>query len=69
MCNVSLPFLSQVEQGKRTAQIGKVLEVCQRFGVELILRLPDEVGRTGSDATDLVRMGSGLLKNHDFGGI
>lgn len=43
LCNVSLPFLNQVEQGKRTAQIGKVLEVCQRFGVEVILRLPDEV--------------------------
>ncbi|MDO8891087.1 MAG: hypothetical protein Q7V00_04515 [Sulfurimicrobium sp.] len=45
--NVSLPFLNQVEQGKRTAQIGKVLDVCLRFGIELILRLPDEVGANG----------------------
>ncbi len=28
LCNVSLPFLNQVEQGKSTAQIGKVLDVC-----------------------------------------
>lgn len=47
LCNVSLPFLNQVEQGKRTAQIGKELEVCRRFGVEVILRLPDEVGTDG----------------------
>ncbi|MDO9189283.1 MAG: helix-turn-helix domain-containing protein [Thiobacillus sp.] len=47
LCNVSLPFLNQVEQGKRTAQIGKVLDVCLRFGIELILRLPDEVGANG----------------------
>ncbi len=69
LCNVSLPFISQVEQGKRTAQIGKVFEVCQRFDVELILWLPDEIGRTGSDATDPVGVGSGLLKNPDLGGI
>lgn len=41
LCNVSLSFLNQVERGKATAQIGKVLDVCQRFGVEIILRLPD----------------------------
>lgn len=67
LCNVSLPFLNRVEQGKRTAQIGKVLEVCQRFGVELILRLPDEVGLTASDAAATVGTGSGLLKNRNLG--
>lgn len=41
LCNVSLPFLNQVEQGKSTAQIGKVLDVCQRFGIEVIFKLPD----------------------------
>lgn len=40
LCNVSLPFLNQVEQGKPTAQIGKVLEVCRRLGIELVLKLP-----------------------------
>ncbi len=43
LCNVSLPFLNQLEQGKSTAQIGKVLEVCQRFGIEVIFRLPEEI--------------------------
>ncbi len=40
LCNVSLPFLNGVEQGKATAQIGKVLAVCQRFGIEVRLSLP-----------------------------
>lgn len=40
LCNVSLPFLNQVEQGKSTAQIGKVLEVCRRHGIEVVFHLP-----------------------------
>lgn len=40
LCNVSLPFLNSLEQGKATAQIGKVLSVCSRFGIEFRLRLP-----------------------------
>jgi transcriptional regulator with XRE-family HTH domain len=40
LCNVSLPFLNGLEQGKSTAQVGKVLTVCQRFGIEVTLRLP-----------------------------
>lgn len=42
LCNVSLPFLNGLEQGKSTAQVGKVLAVCSRFGIELRLRLPGE---------------------------
>lgn len=44
LCNVSLPFLNGLEQGKATAQIGKVLSVCQRFGIEVTLRLPRAPG-------------------------
>lgn len=44
LCDVSLPFLNQV---KSTAQIGKVLKVCQRFGVEVILWLPEEIDGAG----------------------
>lgn len=40
LCNVSLPFLNQVERGKPTAQIGKVLEVCHRHGIEVVFHLP-----------------------------
>jgi transcriptional regulator with XRE-family HTH domain len=40
LCNVSLPFLNGLERGKATAQIGKVLIVCQRFGINVRLRLP-----------------------------
>ncbi|WP_018990532.1 helix-turn-helix domain-containing protein [Aromatoleum toluclasticum] len=42
LCNVSLPFLNGLEQGKPTVQIGKVLVVCSRFGIEFRLRLPGE---------------------------
>ncbi|MDD4964358.1 MAG: helix-turn-helix domain-containing protein [Gallionella sp.] len=42
LCNVSLPFLNGLEQGKSTAQIGKVLSVCSRFGIDIRLRLPGE---------------------------
>ena len=41
LCNVSLPFLNGLEQGKSTAQIGKVLAVCRRFGIDLKLKLPE----------------------------
>lgn len=40
LCNVSLPFLNGLERGKATAQIGKVLTVCQRFGIAVRLGLP-----------------------------
>ena len=40
LCNVSLPFLNGLEQGKATAQVGKVLTVCHRFGIGVTLRLP-----------------------------
>jgi transcriptional regulator with XRE-family HTH domain len=42
LCNVSLPFFNGLEQGKPTAQIGKVMSVCIRFGIEVRLRLPSE---------------------------
>ncbi|WIM06135.1 MAG: helix-turn-helix domain-containing protein [Candidatus Nitricoxidivorans perseverans] len=42
LCNVSLPFLNGLERGKPTAQIGKVLSVCGRFGIDVRLRLPGE---------------------------
>ena len=40
LCNVSLPFLNGLEQGKTTAQVGKVLSVCQRFCIVVRARLP-----------------------------
>lgn len=42
LCNVSLPFLNSIEQGKPTAQIGKVMAVCSRFGIAIQLKLPSE---------------------------
>lgn len=48
LCNVSLPFLNGLEQGKATAQIGKVLTVCQRFGIAVCLRLPSAPDAEGA---------------------
>lgn len=48
LCNVSLPFLNGLEQGKATAQIGKVLTVCQRFGISVCLRLPSAPDAEGA---------------------
>lgn len=42
LCNVSLPFLNALERGKPTAQIGKVLSVCSRLGIEIWLRVPGD---------------------------
>jgi len=35
----SLSFLNQMEQGKPTTQIGKVLEVCRRYGIDVVFHL------------------------------
>ena len=43
LCNVSLPFLNGLERGKQTAQIGKALSVCRRFGIEVRMRLPGDL--------------------------
>lgn len=43
LCNVSLPFLNGLERGKATAQIGKVLLVCRRFGIDVRLALPEQI--------------------------
>ncbi len=48
LCNVSLLFLNQVEQGKSTAQIGKVLEVCRRHGIEWYFTCPQSQMGKGS---------------------
>ena len=34
LCGVSVPFFNAIENGKNTAQIGKVLHVCQQLGIQ-----------------------------------
>jgi transcriptional regulator with XRE-family HTH domain len=43
LCGVGQSFLSHVENGKDTAQIGKVLEVLLSLGVRIEMTLPPEV--------------------------
>ncbi len=35
MCNVGVRFLSELENGKATLQIGRVVHVIEAFGFEL----------------------------------
>jgi len=35
LCGVSVPFFNGIENGKETAEIGKVLHVCQELGIQL----------------------------------
>lgn len=35
LCGVSVPFFNAIENGKDTAQIGKVLHVCRQLGIKL----------------------------------
>lgn len=36
LCGVGVTFLSQLENGKRTAEVGKVLDVLTMLGVDLL---------------------------------
>jgi HTH-type transcriptional regulator / antitoxin HipB len=38
LSNTSINFISQIERGKRTAQIGKVIDVLQILGMQLVIR-------------------------------
>ena len=42
--NVGVRFLSELEAGKKTAQIGKVLAVLSALGCELSIKSPDLPG-------------------------
>jgi HTH-type transcriptional regulator / antitoxin HipB len=41
LCNVNYRFLSELEHGKTTAQIGKVLQVIHGLGIDVILKTRD----------------------------
>lgn len=41
LCNVNYRFLSELENGKATAHIGKVLQVLQGLGIDTILKTRD----------------------------
>lgn len=38
LVNVSMKFLSEVERGKETAQIGKILMVLNKLGLDVIIQ-------------------------------
>jgi HTH-type transcriptional regulator / antitoxin HipB len=37
LSNTSINFVSQIERGKQTAQIGKVMDVLQILGLQLVI--------------------------------
>ena len=42
VCNVNYRFLSELENGKATAQVGKVLQVLYGLGINVILKTRDD---------------------------
>ncbi len=40
LCGVSVPFFNAVENGKGTAQIDKVLHVCDQLGIQIVAHEP-----------------------------
>jgi y4mF family transcriptional regulator len=44
LCGVGTRFLSELERGKETAEVGRVLQVLERLGLELHV-VPREAGR------------------------
>ena len=47
--NVGVRFLSELEAGKKTAQVGKVLAVLAALGCELSIKSPDLPGDLGGE--------------------
>ncbi len=45
LCNVGVRFLSELERGKPTAEIGKALKVARRLGLELALEARGDSAR------------------------
>jgi HTH-type transcriptional regulator / antitoxin HipB len=43
LCGVSGPFINNLERGKPTAQVGKVLDVCHGLGIQLVAELPHAI--------------------------
>ncbi|KTD60036.1 helix-turn-helix domain-containing protein [Legionella shakespearei] len=37
LSNTSINFVSQIERGKKTAQIGKIIDVLQILGLQLVI--------------------------------
>lgn len=50
---LSPKFITQVEGGKPTAQIGKVLQLLQELGIGLSVHLPENQPGTGSKSNRL----------------
>ena len=44
-----LRFISELEQGKPTCQLGKVLTVLQTLGINLILNMPSDFNKKSND--------------------
>lgn len=46
LSNTSINFVSQIERGKPTAQIGKVIDIFQILGLQLIIKKASASGMT-----------------------
>lgn len=63
LSNTGQSFLSHLENGKETAQIGKVLQVLQSLGIGIELTLPPDVDSMLVEHHNEVNLSSDI-KNH-----
>ena len=66
LSNAGQSFMSHLENGKETAQIGKVLQVLESLGIGVELTLPPDVDSFLVKKSDFVRVPSGDLNHIDF---
>lgn len=48
LCGVSAPFISGLEQGKPSARVGLVLQVCEGLGIRVALEFPTTPAAPGA---------------------
>ena len=66
LSNAGQSFMSHLENGKETAQIGKVLQVLESLGIGVELTLPPDVDSFLVKKSDFVRIPDVDLNHIDF---
>ncbi len=66
LSNAGQSFMSHLENGKETAQIGKVLQVLESLGIGIELTLPPDIDSFLAKNNDFVRIPDVDLHHLDF---
>jgi transcriptional regulator with XRE-family HTH domain len=65
LANVSPRFLSELERGKETAEIGKILKTLQTLGLDIAIRSRASAPVSASDTTKITNVDTGDDTGHD----